>query len=121
MRQVLTSRKGQETRERRSSRDRAIPQVPRMPELAAPGPPHAHAPSAPHAPPPPASSVRSVPLDTTQIGAAGEQLFAAYLTLTSNGDLQLFRPLSDVDHTDISAGLRGRSPASRSRSRLLSS
>lgn len=47
----------------------------------------------------------------TQIGQAGEELFAACVTLTSNGDLELFKPLIDDDHTDISAGERGKLPA----------
>lgn len=47
----------------------------------------------------------------TQIGQAGEELFAGCVTLTSNGDLELFKPLIDDDHTDISAGERGKLPA----------
>jgi hypothetical protein len=50
-------------------------------------------------------------LTTTQRGTAGEQLFAAAVTLSSNGDLELFKPLTDDDHTDVSAGRRGRVPA----------
>jgi hypothetical protein len=50
-------------------------------------------------------------LTSTQRGAAGEQLLAACVTLTSRGDLELFKPLTDDDHTDISAGRRGAVPA----------
>jgi len=50
-------------------------------------------------------------LTTTQRGAAGEQLFAACVTLSSDGELELFKPLTDDDHTDVSAGLRGKVPA----------
>lgn len=50
-------------------------------------------------------------LTATQRGTAGEQLFAAVVTLTSDGDLELFKPLTDDDHTDISAGHRGKVPA----------
>jgi hypothetical protein len=50
-------------------------------------------------------------LTPTQRGTAGEQLFAACVTLTSAGDLELFKPLTDDDHTDITAGRRGKVPA----------
>ena len=50
-------------------------------------------------------------LTPTQKGAVGEELFSACVTLSSNGDLELFKPLSDDDHTDISAGRRGKVPA----------
>jgi hypothetical protein len=50
-------------------------------------------------------------LTATQRGTAGEQLFAACVTLSSAGDLELFKPLTDDDHTDISAGRRGSVPA----------
>lgn len=50
-------------------------------------------------------------LTATQRGTAGEQLFAACVTLSSGGELELFKPLTDDDHTDVSAGLRGRVPA----------
>ena len=33
------------------------------------------------------------------------------MTLTSNGDLELFRPTTDDDHTDITIGRRGMVPA----------
>ncbi len=49
-------------------------------------------------------------LTSTQRGAAGEQLFAAAVTLSSNGELELFKPLTDDDHTDASAGRRGGVP-----------
>jgi hypothetical protein len=47
----------------------------------------------------------------TQSGIAGEQLFAGCITLSSGGELELFKPLTDDDHTDVSAGRRGRVPA----------
>lgn len=50
-------------------------------------------------------------LTATQRGTAGEQLFAACVTLSSDGELELFKPLTDDDHTDISAGHRGGVPA----------
>ena len=49
-------------------------------------------------------------LTATQRGIAGEELFSAVVTLSSGGDLELFKPLTDDDHTDISAGKRGRVP-----------
>ena len=33
------------------------------------------------------------------------------MTLSSAGDLELFKPLTDDDHTDVTAGKRGRVPA----------
>ena len=50
-------------------------------------------------------------LTPTQRGTAGEQLFAACVTLSSAGDLELFKPLTDDDHTDVTAGKRGKVPA----------
>jgi hypothetical protein len=50
-------------------------------------------------------------LTNTQSGTAGEQLFAACVTLSSGGELELFKPLTDDDHTDVSAGMRGKVPA----------
>jgi len=50
-------------------------------------------------------------LTATQRGTAGEQLFAACVTLSSDGNLELFKPLTDDDHTDVTAGRRGRVPA----------
>jgi hypothetical protein len=50
-------------------------------------------------------------LTPTQRGTAGEELFAACVTLSSAGDLELFKPLTDDDHTDVTAGKRGRVPA----------
>ena len=49
-------------------------------------------------------------LTATQRGTAGEQLFAACVTLSSSGELELFKPLTDDDHTDVSAGHRGGVP-----------
>jgi hypothetical protein len=50
-------------------------------------------------------------LTPTQRGTAGEELFAACVTLSSAGDLELFKPLTDDDHTDVAAGRRGKVPA----------
>ncbi|HKW60101.1 MAG TPA: hypothetical protein VJR46_10160, partial [Candidatus Dormibacteraeota bacterium] len=50
-------------------------------------------------------------LTATQRGIAGEELFTACVTLTSNGDLELFRPTTDDDHTDVTIGKRGMVPA----------
>jgi hypothetical protein len=50
-------------------------------------------------------------LTSTQRGTAGEQMFAACVTLSSAGELELFKPLTDDDHTDVSAGRRGKVPA----------
>jgi len=50
-------------------------------------------------------------LTETQKGAAGEELLAASVTLSSDGDLELFKPLTDDDHTDVTAGRRGHVPA----------
>ncbi len=50
-------------------------------------------------------------LTDTQRGAAGEQMFAACVTLSSDGELELFKPLTDDDHTDVSAGRRRKVPA----------
>jgi hypothetical protein len=50
-------------------------------------------------------------LTPTQRGTAGEQLFAACVTLSSAGELELFKPLTDDDHTDVTAGKRGKVPA----------
>ena len=56
------------------------------------------------------TSQRTV-LTATQRGTAGEELFTACVTLTSNGDLELFRPTTDDDHTDVTIGKRGMVPA----------
>jgi hypothetical protein len=50
-------------------------------------------------------------LTTTQRGTAGEQLFAACVTISSAGELELFKPLTDDDHTDVTVGGRGKLPA----------
>lgn len=50
-------------------------------------------------------------LTATQRGTAGEELFTACVTLTSEGDLELFRPTTDDDHTDVTIGKRGMVPA----------
>ena len=49
-------------------------------------------------------------LSKTQIGAAGEHLFCAVVILGANGLLELYRPVSDDDHTDVVAGRKGRVP-----------
>ena len=46
-------------------------------------------------------------VDRTQIGRAGELALALYALVTSDGELELFTPVSDDDHADISAGRRG--------------
>jgi len=50
-------------------------------------------------------------LTNTQRGTAGEQLLAACVIISSAGDLELFKPLTDDDHTDVTAGKRGKVPA----------
>lgn len=47
-------------------------------------------------------------LTNTQRGIAGEQLLAGCLILSSNGELELFKPVTDDDHTDVTAGRRGK-------------
>jgi hypothetical protein len=39
--------------------------------------------------------LRVVPLTTTQKGTAGEQLFSDVVALTSNGAIELYRPVND--------------------------
>jgi hypothetical protein len=50
-------------------------------------------------------------LTPTQRGTAGEELFAACVTLSSAGDLEPFKALTDDDHIDVTAGKRGKVPA----------
>jgi len=50
-------------------------------------------------------------LTSTQKGTVGELLFAACVTLSSDGDLELFKPVTDDDHTDVTIGRRGMVPA----------
>jgi len=50
-------------------------------------------------------------LTKTQKGAVGELMLAACVMLSSDGDLELFKPVTDDDHTDITAGERGKVPA----------
>src|SRR5579859_2584559 len=50
-------------------------------------------------------------LTSTQTGLAGEQQFASCVMLTSNGALELFKPMVDDDHTDLATGRRGAVPA----------
>ena len=49
-----------------------------------------------------------MPLSDTQVGRAGEQLFAAIATLTSDGELEFYRPETDDDHRDLEVGRKGR-------------
>lgn len=50
-------------------------------------------------------------LTNTQGGIAGEQLLAGCVILSSNGELELFKPVTDDDHTDVTVGRRGTVPA----------
>ena len=50
-------------------------------------------------------------LDKTQIGRAGELALSLYALITSDGGLEVFSPLTDDDHVDLVAGLRGGLPA----------
>lgn len=50
-------------------------------------------------------------MDKTQLGRAGELALALYSMVSSNGELQLFTPVADDDHTDATAGRRGAVPA----------
>jgi hypothetical protein len=50
-------------------------------------------------------------MDRTQIGRAGELALALYAMVTSDGALELFTPVSDEDHVDVTIGLRGSIPA----------
>ena len=55
-------------------------------------------------------------LTATQKGAAGEQLRAASVTLSSDGDLELFKPITDDDHTSADFNrmtYRGKGPNGR--------
>jgi len=46
-------------------------------------------------------------LSDTQVGRAGEQLFAAIASLTSDGELEFYRPETDDDHRDLEVGRKG--------------
>jgi len=46
-------------------------------------------------------------LSDTQVGRVGEQLFAAIATLTSDGELEFYRPETDDDHRDLEVGRIG--------------
>ena len=48
-----------------------------------------------------------MPLSDTQVGRAGEQLFAAIASLTSDGELEFYRPETDDDHRDLEVGRKG--------------
>ena len=50
-------------------------------------------------------------MDHTQLGRAGELALALYALVTSDGEIQLYTPVADDDHTDATAGRRGRVPA----------
>ena len=49
-----------------------------------------------------------MPLSDTQVGRAGEQLLAAIASLTSDGELEFYRPETDDDHRDLEVGRKGR-------------
>jgi len=46
-------------------------------------------------------------LSDTQVGRAGEQLLAAIASLTSDGELEFYRPETDDDHKDLEVGRKG--------------
>ena len=48
-----------------------------------------------------------MPLSDTQVGRSGEQLLAAIATLTSDGELEFYRPETDDDHRDLEVGRKG--------------
>jgi len=50
-------------------------------------------------------------MDHTQLGRAGELALAFYALVLSDGQIQLYTPLADDDHTDATAGRRGRLPS----------
>ena len=50
-------------------------------------------------------------MDHTQLGRAGEIALALYALVSSDGEIQLYTPVADDDHTDATAGRRGRVPA----------
>ncbi|HEX6350094.1 MAG TPA: hypothetical protein VF160_11980 [Candidatus Dormibacteraeota bacterium] len=50
-------------------------------------------------------------MDHTQLGRAGELALALYALVTSDGEIQLYTPVADDDHTDATAGRRGQVPA----------
>lgn len=52
-----------------------------------------------------------MPISDTQKAYISETLFCDYAIATSDGDAELFRPLTDDDHRDISLGRRGKGGA----------
>jgi len=50
-------------------------------------------------------------LDKTQLGRAGELALALYALVGTEGELQLYTPVADDDHTDVTIGRRGLVPA----------
>ena len=50
-------------------------------------------------------------MDRTQLGRVGELALALYVMVTSDGGLDLFTPVSDDDHVDVTVGKRGGIPA----------
>ena len=50
-------------------------------------------------------------MDSTVLGRAGELALALYCLVTSKGELELFSPVADDDHTDATAGRKGGIPA----------
>lgn len=52
-----------------------------------------------------------MPISDTQKGYISETLFCDYAIATSDGEAELFRPLTDDDHRDVSMGRRGKGGA----------
>ncbi len=50
-------------------------------------------------------------MNRTQTGRVGELALALYSMVSTDGKLELFTPISDEDHVDITAGRRGAIPA----------
>jgi hypothetical protein len=50
-------------------------------------------------------------MDKTQLGRVGELALALYVLVGSDGEVQLYTPIADDDHTDDTAGRRGLVPA----------
>ena len=51
--------------------------------------------------------LQTMALSDTQVGRAGEQLLAAIASLTSDGELEFYRPETDDDHRDLEVGRKG--------------
>ncbi len=50
-------------------------------------------------------------MNATQQGRVGELALALYAMVFTDGELELFTPVSDEDHVDFTAGRRGAIPA----------